>query len=79
MSKCATRTEFYYPRRLNADRIGCFCGAITVFFVGSRLGRKRCIYVGAVLQLIGAILQTTAFGVPQMIVGRIVWYVMNIQ
>ncbi|KAJ6030190.1 uncharacterized protein N7446_000749 [Penicillium canescens] len=52
--------------------IGCFCGAMTVFFVGSRLGRKKCIYVGAFLQLIGAILQSAAFGVPQMIVGRIV-------
>ncbi|KAL4896720.1 general substrate transporter [Aspergillus ambiguus] len=52
--------------------IGCFCGAVTVFFVGSTLGRKKCIYAGALLQCIGAILQASAFGVPQMIVGRIV-------
>jgi MFS family permease len=50
---------------------------MTVFFIGSRLGRKKCIYVGAFLQLIGAILQSAAFGVPQMIAGRIVWYVMK--
>ncbi|KAL4876040.1 general substrate transporter [Aspergillus karnatakaensis] len=52
--------------------IGCFCGAVTVFFVGSSLGRKKCIYIGALLQTIGAILQAASFGVPQLIVGRIV-------
>ncbi|GAM33607.1 hypothetical protein TCE0_011f00630 [Talaromyces pinophilus] len=52
--------------------IGCFCGAILVFIVGNRLGRKKCIFMGAFLQCVGAILQTSAFGVPQMIVGRIV-------
>ncbi|KAK5192728.1 hypothetical protein LTR99_010394 [Exophiala xenobiotica] len=43
--------------------------------VGDRLGRKNCIYVGALLQAIGAILQASSFGVPHMIVGRIVWQV----
>ena len=43
--------------------------------VGDRLGRKNCIYTGAVLQAIGAILQASSFGVPHMIVGRIVWQV----
>ncbi|KAL2871155.1 sugar porter family MFS transporter [Aspergillus lucknowensis] len=52
--------------------IGCFCGAVTVFFIGSSLGRKKCIYLGSLLLAIGAILQTASFGVPQLIVGRIV-------
>ncbi|KAF5009444.1 hypothetical protein FDECE_4326 [Fusarium decemcellulare] len=52
--------------------IGCFCGAINVFLVGEYLGRKRCLYVGALLMGIGAVLQASAYGVPQMIVGRIV-------
>ncbi|KAF2123156.1 general substrate transporter [Lophiotrema nucula] len=70
--------QFNYPSSsllgtINAIyEIGCFCGAITVFLVGERLGRKRCIYVGAFLQGVGAILQASSFGVPQMIVGRIV-------
>lgn len=54
-------------------RIGCFFGAVSVFICGERLGRKRCIYVGAFLQGLGAILQASSFGVPQIIVGRIVW------
>ncbi|KAI4264671.1 MAG: hypothetical protein L6R38_000164 [Xanthoria sp. 2 TBL-2021] len=52
--------------------IGCFCGAISVFLVGERLGRKKCIYVGALLMFLGAVLQAASFGVPQIIVGRIV-------
>ncbi|KAL8870827.1 MAG: hypothetical protein Q9174_003216 [Haloplaca sp. 1 TL-2023] len=52
--------------------IGCFCGAISVFLIGEKLGRKKCIYTGAVLQFIGAALQAASYGVPQMIVGRIV-------
>ena len=44
-----------------------------VFMIGERLGRKKCIYVGAVLQFIGAVLQASSFGVLQMIIGRIVW------
>ncbi|OJJ02059.1 hypothetical protein ASPVEDRAFT_132485 [Aspergillus versicolor CBS 583.65] len=52
--------------------IGCFAGAINVFFVGEILGRKRCMYVGAALMLAGAALQAASFGTPQMIVGRVV-------
>ncbi|KAH6986655.1 general substrate transporter [Ilyonectria destructans] len=52
--------------------IGCFCGALTVFFFGEAMGRKKCLYVGALLMFIGAALQASAFGVPQMIIGRIV-------
>lgn len=54
--------------------IGCFAGAINVFLVGERLGRKKCLYVGATLMLIGAVLQAAAYGTAQMIVGRIIWF-----
>ncbi|KAH8198780.1 hypothetical protein TruAng_007055 [Truncatella angustata] len=52
--------------------IGCFLGAISTIWVGERLGRKKTILVGTTIMSIGAILQVAAFGVPQMIVGRIV-------
>ncbi|KAL1845063.1 hypothetical protein VTK73DRAFT_1207 [Phialemonium thermophilum] len=52
--------------------IGCFAGAVNVFLIGEKLGRRMCLYVGALLMTIGAILQASSFGVPQMIVGRIV-------
>jgi MFS family permease len=40
--------------------------------LGERLGRRWCILAGCVILSVGAILQATAYGIPQMIVGRIV-------
>ncbi|KAK2044670.1 general substrate transporter [Colletotrichum somersetense] len=52
--------------------IGCFFGAIFCLLAGERLGRRKCIMIGCVVLSIGAALQAAAFGIPQMIVGRIV-------
>ena len=52
--------------------IGCFFGAIFCLFAGERLGRRRCIMIGSVVLSLGAVLQAASFGIPQMIVGRIV-------
>lgn len=52
--------------------IGCFFGAIATMFVGEKLGRRRCIMIGCVVLAIGGALQASAFGIPQLIVGRIV-------
>jgi MFS family permease len=41
-------------------------------WAGEMLGRKRTILLGTSIMTVGAILQITAYGVPQMIVGRIV-------
>lgn len=50
--------------------IGCFFGAVLAFVVGEPLGRKKTILLGTTVMSIGAILQITAYSVPQMIVGR---------
>jgi MFS family permease len=52
--------------------IGCFFGALLVIAIGDPLGRKKCVLLGTTIMSIGAILQIAAFGVPQMIVGRII-------
>ena len=52
--------------------VGCFFGAVAAFSIGERLGRKRSVLLGTTVMSIGAILQIAAYGVPQMIVGRIV-------
>jgi MFS family permease len=52
--------------------IGCFFGAIAAFVFGDYFGRKRTIIIGTTIMSIGALLQCTAYGVPHMIVGRIV-------
>ena len=39
---------------------------------GEKVGRRMCIMAGCVILSIGAALQATAYGIPHMIVGRIV-------
>lgn len=52
--------------------IGCFFGAIFCLVAGEHLGRRRSIMIGCVVLSVGAALQASAYGIPQMIVGRIV-------
>ena len=52
--------------------VGCLFGAILSMHFGEVWGRKKSIMWGTTVMAIGALLQTTAYGVPQMIVGRIV-------
>ena len=39
---------------------------------GEKLGRKKTFIIGVIIMSIGAILQTCAYSVPQMIVARII-------
>jgi MFS family permease len=52
--------------------IGCFLGAIFSVWYGEKFGRRKTVLTGTTIMAIGAILQIAAYGVPQMIVGRIV-------
>ncbi|OQV00870.1 hypothetical protein CLAIMM_06310 isoform 2 [Cladophialophora immunda] len=52
--------------------LGCFFGAVSTIWVGDMLGRPKTVLVGSGTISIGAVLQAAAYGVPQMIVGRIV-------
>jgi MFS family permease len=45
---------------------------VATIWLGNMLGRKRTIFVGSVIMIIGAILQTASFGLAQLIVGRVV-------
>lgn len=52
--------------------IGCLFGAIITMIWGENWGRKNSIIYGTTIMSVGALLQITAYGVPQMIVGRII-------
>jgi MFS family permease len=52
--------------------LGCFFGAVATIWLGNMLGRKRTIFYGSLIMVVGATLQASAFGLPQMIVGRLV-------
>ncbi|KAL4926985.1 putative MFS sugar transporter [Aspergillus undulatus] len=52
--------------------LGCFTGCIVNFMVADKLGRRRAMWVAMIWVIIGAILQTSAYSVPHMMVGRFV-------
>lgn len=52
--------------------IGCFLGALAAFSIGEKLGRRKTIIIGTAVMSVGAVLQTSSFSVPHMIVARIV-------
>ncbi|KAH9928045.1 hypothetical protein B0H21DRAFT_762792 [Amylocystis lapponica] len=52
--------------------IGCLFGALANLWVGDRLGRRRTIFLGGAIMIVGAILQATSFGYAQFVVARIV-------
>jgi MFS family permease len=52
--------------------IGALFGALLCAKIGDILGRKKTVFVGAVLTLIGEILQCTSFQLAQFVVGRFI-------
>jgi MFS family permease len=53
-------------------QLGAFFGAITAVILGDKLGRKWTIALGLITNTVGAVLQVSAFHLPQMIIGRII-------
>ena len=47
-------------------------GALASLFLGDRLGGLKMIFCGHGIIILGAILQSSAYGLPQFIVARIV-------
>lgn len=52
--------------------IGAFVGSLCTMWSGDILGRPRQLVVGSLIVAVGAIIQSSAFTVSQMMVGRIV-------
>jgi sugar porter (SP) family MFS transporter len=55
-----------------AYNLGCFAGSIPTIWVGNMLGRRKAIFLGSFIMVIGAILQCTSYELAQLIVGRLV-------
>ncbi|KAF8859442.1 major facilitator superfamily transporter monosaccharide [Acephala macrosclerotiorum] len=52
--------------------VGCFLGAILCIFIGNPLGRRRTIFLGSSIIVIGEILQCSSYQLVQFILGQIV-------
>jgi sugar porter (SP) family MFS transporter len=61
--------------------VGCFLGAILVLMFGDRLGRRRAMMIGALIMILGTIIQVTAIkghaATAQFIIGRTITGVGN--
>ncbi|KAJ5888998.1 hypothetical protein N7495_009039 [Penicillium taxi] len=55
-----------------AYNLGCFAGSIPTIWIGNILGRRKAIFIGSLIMVIGAILQCTSYGLAQLVVGRLI-------
>ncbi|KAJ5722775.1 hypothetical protein N7488_000810 [Penicillium malachiteum] len=55
-----------------AYNLGCFSGSIPTIWVGNILGRRKAIFIGSFIMVIGALLQCTSYELAQLIIGRLV-------
>ncbi|KAL5588311.1 hypothetical protein FOBRF1_014839 [Fusarium oxysporum] len=53
-------------------QIGALIGSLSCLFLGDQLGRRKTIFLAAVLTIIGQILQVAAYHLVQLVVGRII-------
>ncbi|KAF9452894.1 general substrate transporter [Macrolepiota fuliginosa MF-IS2] len=52
--------------------LGCVIGALANLWIGDRLGRRRSIFLGGVIMIIGAIVQAASFSYAQILVARVI-------
>lgn len=52
--------------------VGCFIGAVLTIFIGDILGRRRMIFLGSAIMVIGAALQCSAYSLGHFIAGRVI-------
>ncbi|KAJ5959367.1 uncharacterized protein N7479_006517 [Penicillium vulpinum] len=52
--------------------LGCFAGCVVNYMIGEMLGRRRSIWFAMAFVIVGATLQTSAFTVPHLIIGRLI-------
>ncbi|CAG8109048.1 unnamed protein product [Penicillium nalgiovense] len=74
----AFQSQFGYPSGsylgiiVSIYNLGSFFGCLGNIAIGDILGRKRAIWLGLTLVIIGVILQTSSYGVVQFFIGRFI-------
>ncbi|PNS18549.1 High-affinity glucose transporter [Sphaceloma murrayae] len=52
--------------------LGCFFGAVATIWLGNLLGRRRTIFCGSFIMIIGATIQCASYSLPQLIISRLI-------
>lgn len=68
----ASNRSTYQGIAVASYNLGCFLGAIITIFIGNPLGRRKIIFLGTAIMVIGAALQASAFSLEHFIIGRII-------
>ncbi|OKL59645.1 hypothetical protein UA08_05315 [Talaromyces atroroseus] len=53
-------------------QLGALIGALSCIFFGDLLGRRKTVFLGSVLTIMGNLLQVSSYSLPQFVVGRII-------
>ncbi|OJK01855.1 hypothetical protein ASPACDRAFT_76410, partial [Aspergillus aculeatus ATCC 16872] len=53
-------------------QIGALIGAFSCMFIGDRLGRRKTVFLGSILSIIGQVLQVSAYQLVQFVIGRLI-------
>ena len=52
--------------------LGCFFGAVATIWLGNLLGRRKTIFVGSAIMVVGATLQCSSYSLGQLIAARLI-------
>ncbi|KAL2844762.1 general substrate transporter [Aspergillus pseudoustus] len=53
-------------------QLGALVGALSCTYIGDRLGRRKTIFLAALITVVGEVLQTSSFGTAQFTTGRVI-------
>jgi sugar porter (SP) family MFS transporter len=67
-----SRHATYQGIAVASYNLGCFLGAVITIFIGNPLGRRKMIFLGTAIMVVGAALQASAFSLSHFIIGRII-------
>jgi predicted MFS family arabinose efflux permease len=57
---------------VSAYTLGCFFGALTTIFIGNGLGRRRAIFLGSSIMIVGAAIMCASVKLPMFVVARVI-------